>query len=293
MSGRIITGISASYSGPTIAIAHSDGSVTIWNIQTSTKISHFESYFETGGRRLAISDDGELCAVGAYHRHGIVLHKVVDGRMIWQRKDLRKVQTLTFSPQYDDVLVACFDNKSCHVLNVGTGETITTMKGVRRFKRSPFNRLQLLVKARAFELFNHVQSRSIGRIRMASFAVLDAAFTENSVVVAESAGPIRCFDCDETRLMWQYTPEPGSHILSLGYRKETQEVLGVCWSYTVGGDSTLLAFDKNIGEINSKYVLKDLGGESTFAFEGKWLIHNTGVVINTSDGTEVTKLFED
>jgi hypothetical protein len=293
MSDRRIPEIAVSYSGSITAIGHSDGSVTTWNLSTNSEVCHFESHFETGGRRLAISNDGAMCAVGAYDGYGISMHDTVDGKMIWQRKDLQKVQTLTFGNQHSGALIACFDSKPCHILNATTGETISTLRGVRRFYRCYVNGRQLRVGARDFKLFNRDQKRSLGSVKVKSFAVLDAVFTERSVVVAEPAGPTRCFDCTDLGLKWEYAPKPGMHILALGYRRDTQEVLGVCWGYMVGGDATLLAFDENTGEINSKNVLRGFGGACFFALQGKWLIHNTGLMIDTSDSKRTRKLFPD
>jgi len=89
--------IVASDDSPFVAVVDIDCNVSIWNLSTGGKISEFRSFWDIGGQRLAISKDGSRCAVGAWNRYGITMHDTTQGRILWQRKELKKVQSMKFS----------------------------------------------------------------------------------------------------------------------------------------------------------------------------------------------------
>ncbi len=276
--------VAASYAGRIIAAAEFKKTVHIWDLKLERQICCFESIFESGGKRLAISEDGKLCVAGAYDKHGIAMYDALNGDTIWQRKDLNKVQGLYFSSCYQDCILACFDNKPCHVLEAKTGETMTTIKGLRKFAESPFAKIQLLDKKRAIEVLDFEQGQCIGKIKPLTFAVLSSIFTENSVIISEAAGPVSSYAIQGAKLMWRYTPKLGSHVLAVSYCEEMDEIFAAQWSYEKGGDSTLLAFDKNDGNVHRKQLLRGIRGQAIFALKGSRLISYSGKVLDTITG---------
>lgn len=282
--------IATSYSGSIIVTVETDNIVHVWDLNSSSKLCQFESVFETGGQRLAVSENGKICAAGAYHRNGIAMYDTHTGNMIWERRDLKKVQRLKFSRYYQNNLLANFDRISCHVLDKDTGETKALLKAVRGVTESPFERVHLLIKARVADIIDFDNQQLIGRIRPTSFAILDSIFTTDSIVLSEAGGATYCYSTKDAKLIWRYVPEKGSHILSLAYCQETKEVLGMLWSYEKGGDHHLVALNKNSGEISRKCLIPGTLASTSFCLKGTRLITSIGDVFNTSDGQVTSTL---
>jgi hypothetical protein len=81
------------------ATAEFDGRVTVWSVAAQKPIATFGTVSEFGGKRLAILDgDPPIVVAGAWARHGVCAYEASSGRMLWQRRDLRQVQTLSALP---------------------------------------------------------------------------------------------------------------------------------------------------------------------------------------------------
>lgn len=290
MTNSKIRHIATSYNGDIIATAEFEHKVYIWNLQSGKKICEFQSILDFGGMRLAISEDGTFCAAGAYHIHGIAMYKASNGELIWQRKDLKKIQYLQFGLYHKDTLLAFFDEKPCHILDIRNGNTLKTLRGIRNIKESPFNKIQMLDKSLGLEIFDFEKQQRIAKIPRLTFAILDSVFTEESIVISESGGPVSSYSTNDGKLMWRYAPKEGNHILRLAYCEETNEILGVNWSYEKGGSKTLLSFDKNRGKINRQFLIKNCPAETEFALKGSRLITSGGEVISTTNGKVILNL---
>ncbi|NJK96866.1 MAG: hypothetical protein HC905_19870 [Bacteroidales bacterium] len=88
---REIGHISTSFEGNRIALAEFEKEVQIFDIDSFQEISEFTSVLSFGGKRIAINKLGDICAWGAWSRHGICGYNANSGELLWQRKDLKRV----------------------------------------------------------------------------------------------------------------------------------------------------------------------------------------------------------
>ena len=85
---------------PVAALAAFESQVAIWDLQTLRRTIEFETVLDFGGRRLALSSDGSCCIAGAYNRDGVAAYDTNTGRVLWSRRDLKKVQYVSFSAAF-------------------------------------------------------------------------------------------------------------------------------------------------------------------------------------------------
>src|SRR5262249_10321005 len=153
-----------------------------------------------------------------YHAEGVAGYAAANGTEVWRRKDLKKTQTLRISLDGRRVY-ACFDNRSCQVLNLETGKTIKTWAGVRDVWASPYHPIMPLEKRRLVSQAS--EERKIASIPPESFAVLCAAFGPGLVCVSESGGPLRCLDTETGAERWRFQEE-GQHFRVLAFAEHAQ-----------------------------------------------------------------------
>lgn len=269
---RPIRHIATTFDGQLFATAEFERFVSIWRIDDGEHQVSFQTILDFGGQRLAISPDGQLSATGAYHIHGIAVYRVLDGSVIWNRRDLKKVQWLAFDPVHE-TLLAGFDEKPLHILDNNTGETIETWRGVRRKYISPYDRNIYLLDAVKLKLHT---SRKPTPIERRTFAILDVTFSQQAIYLTESTGPLRAIDL-EGSLIWEYVPERGSHFLRIGYNEFTGTLFGVLWRYEKGGPSILVEIDSQTGQPMNELVLGNLA-EAEFGCRGSRLITSDGCI---------------
>lgn len=248
--------------------------VSIWRIDNGEHQISFETILDFGGHRLAISPDGQLCVAGAYYIHGISAYRTLDGSTIWNRKNLKKVQWLAFDP-VQGTLLAGFDERPLHILDINTGETIETWRGVRHKWISPYDKNVYLLDGTRLTL--HSGSSKPISIERRTFAILDVTFGHQAVYLTESGGPLRAIDCSGGSLLWEYVPEGGSHFLRIGYNELTGTLFGVLWQYERGGPKTLVEFEPQTGQPINQLVLGNLA-ETAFGGRGSRLVTSDGCI---------------
>src|SRR5258708_6132927 len=128
MRDSAIRHLATSPSGNLIAAAEFKSRVSIWNLQTQVKLSEFETVLDFGGARLAIDEVGERCVAGAYRVHGIACYNTNNGELLWQRRDLKKVQWIAILPSQNEI--ACgFEIAPLQILSLDNGKTLQKLRG--------------------------------------------------------------------------------------------------------------------------------------------------------------------
>jgi hypothetical protein len=275
----LIRHLATNWSSSVIAAAEFERTVHIWDVTRRAKLATFPTSFDFGGTRLAITPDGRNCIAAAYHVEGIAEYLTADGSETWRRKDLQKAQTLRISLDGRRVY-ACFDNRSCQILNRETGKTIKNWAGVRDVWESPYEPVMLLEK-RSLEL-QSPEERKIASFPAETFAVLSVAFGPGLLCVSESTGPLRCLDTQAGEERWRFR-ESGQHFLKLAFAEQAQAFVGVCWPYERGGSFRLLRFEPQSG---AAAVVSELGkaGGFEFCLRGTRLLSSDGSIMDSATG---------
>jgi hypothetical protein len=271
--------LATSFSGSRFAAAEFEHTVHIWDLRTATRQATFNTVLSFGGRRLAITCDGNRCAAAAYHVRGVEAYSTSEGAVLWRRTDLKKVQSVSVSID-DRRIYCCFDEKPCHVLSCDTGRTIRSWRGVRSVWESPYEELMLLVK-RAFVVQSH-DEREISRFERESFGVLSVAFALGFVCVSEAGGPLRCLSTSSGYEVWRFS-ERGKHFLNLAFSETANAFVGVLWPYERGGRHQLFRFERETGAVLDVSELPQ-AAEFAFCQRGSRLITSDGSLINVATG---------
>jgi hypothetical protein len=286
MIGSAIRHLAASRSGRIVAAAEFQSAVSIWDLETQTKQSQFDSILDFGGTRLAIDEEGKRCVAAAYHVHGIACYNPQTGEVLWARKDLKKVQRIAISPLQDTI--ACgFEGGPLQILSMRNGKTLQKVRGCHHLHLSPHEPIQLADKRNP--VLETLDGSVIARLGRESFAVLSVAFGHGAVAISEAGGPIRCFRTSTGELLWRYGGPQGCHSLRLGYNTERRRFLSVEWPYQKGGRTTLFVFGPN-GRIEAQFPL-DSSIVQEFCLSGTRLLSSSGWLLDTTTG-KVTGYFD-
>jgi hypothetical protein len=254
------------------AFAGFERQVHVWNLQSLGAMASLATILDLGGRRLSLSPDGARCVAGAYHAEGVACHDVCSGALVWQRKDIRKLQLVRHA--LDQPVVRCFfDRSPAQVISASNGETLATLRGVRDVVESPYASVDLIEKG-DLELRSR-QGQLIRKLRRTTFALLSACFSPRHLMVSESGGPVRCVDLVTGQEAWRFEPDAGHHFLEIGHVRSTGCFFGVDWPFERGGSKRLFRLD--VDERMALPVLS-LGSPDTIAFDGQ------GEQLVTSDG---------
>jgi len=276
----VIRHIATFYDSPVIAVADFERYVQIWDIDSQRRIADLETTLDFGGNRLAITRDGQHCAVGAYHIHGVALYETKDGTEVWRRKDLKKVQSIRASVDGQRLLCG-FEGKSFELLDVKTGRSKPSLRGVKDVFESVYDDLMIIdTKGRDFKLAN-AANKQIATVPRTTFAALGFAFAPGKLCITESGGSTRCYDTRTGKELWEHNPGNGIHALDLTYDESTQMFAAITWPYQKGGEHQLVTLHPDDGEAVRRTAIT---GAHEFAFcsNGSAFITSDGKIRNTA-----------
>jgi WD40 repeat protein len=278
--------LAASRTGSVLAAAEFKQRVYLYDLQTLERAHTLQTTLDFGGRRLAISDDGRTVIVGAYERSGIAAYSGHDGRELWRRKDLKKVQNIHFSADNTRVF-CCFDSRPCESLNPATGRSGMSLRAVRAIWESAYAPVRFLVRPRDYAIGDF--EAPIASIPRVSFYVLSADFSPTLVCVTEAGGPVRAFDTSSGAEVWRHTPAQGTHFLQVAFCAGLRSFVGVSWPFERGGQNLLQRFSSDNG---SPTVVCDVGpaAELEFCQRGARLVTDAGSVFDVASGGKVASL---
>ncbi len=271
--------LAASYEGTILATAEFESMVHVWDLESLTKVSEFKTTLDFGGHRLAISPDGKTVAAGAWARHGIAAYRSDNGRELWRRKDLKRVQYLNFD-RTGQQLWCSFDEIACHSLQIENGKTLQVVRDAEKLWISPLGSTRLLQRPYDFALVN--ENGQIAYIPKASFAALSVAFSETEVCISESDGPVRSFSLYSAKQIWRCDPPKGVHFLEVGFSSILGKFAGVSWPFEKGGPSILHQFDGKSGRATSLCEVDC--PDSVFCQKGSHLVTRNGSVLDIQSG---------
>jgi WD40 repeat protein len=277
-----ISHLATSPKGSKLAAGEFERTVHIWDLKSRQRISVFDTVLSFGGHRLAISSDGKVCIAGAYLVEGVVAYSTTTGKIVWCRKDLKKVQRIRISND-DQRVFCCFDAKPCQILDRRTGKTISMWPGVRNLWLSAVAPVALVEKNSGVLVRSLRGEEALRLDCKPRVGLLAAAFSSDRCVISESAGPLRCFDLNSGRERWSFAPEPGEHFLDVARVDRDKLFVGICWPFEHGGKYRLLQIDPDSGVTTKSTVLPNCN-ETAFYNDGSRLLLNTGLVFDAVTG---------
>lgn len=260
--------------------------VQIFDIKDQQVLSKFETILDYGGRRIAIDEEGEICICGCWERHGICGYETATGQLIWQRKDLKKVQHIQTLRSDKNIVFTEFNTGASRLLDIRTGADVGKISGVDQYFESKFQAINVFDKSGKVQIIDRATAKTKITIDRQSFATLDVSFAPGTVLIAESAGPLSCYDTENGKLIWRIPLNEDGHFLRTGYNENLGVYLGVSWPLK-GGNKKLKYINQASGEIE-KEISINRAVETEFAFDGRILVTADRKLINIETGEQTT-----
>jgi len=279
--------IATSCGGHIIALAEFEKTVQIFDIMEQKIISEFETILDFGGERLAISEDGQVCICGCWKRHGICGYETKTGKLIWQRKDLKKVQHIQILRSSKNKVFTYFEIGPGRVLDLHTGKDLEKMPGVKYCFESKFQPINVLDKSTKIQLIDRNTLEVKANIQRQSFATLDIATSPDSIVVSESGAPLTCYDTEKGSLKWRIYLSKEGHFLKICYNDRLNKFIGISWPFVNGGNKKLRYINPDNGTIENETVI-NCPAETEIVMEGKFLVTSDRDLINIETGEKKT-----
>ncbi len=219
-----------------------DGRVVVWSSDDLEVEARLVCRYSMGGNRIAVMDAGVPCIVtGSWERPGVQAYGLA-GDLLWQRRDLNRVQTVRPASADGTLVAVCRENGPAHVLDVASGETKASLRGGRDVFFEPNGRRALIERSGAVSL--EVDGEKAWTRPLVSFALLSVSFCEAVVVLSESGGPVRGLSIDDGAEVWRYECEEGVHYVALSYDEPRRSVIAVAMNYATHAPSLVAAFDR-------------------------------------------------
>lgn len=280
--------VATSHNGNLVAVGAFERRIAIWNIKTLAMCAEFDSSLDFGGERLAISPNNQFVVAGAYRRLGISCHEAKSGKLLWQRKDLKKVQHISTS--IDSMFVYCgFEAGPACALSITTGDLLGKTRALKRTYVSPYDQL-LMHEHRSQPLVVYsLTEGKLGELSKTTFALLDATFSPDALVISEVGGPIRCFELMDLRERWRMDQPDGIHAIKMTFAESQKSFLAVQWAYKESGEHSLITLDPKSGKTMSSLMLP-AAFEFGFCKKGSLLLTNDGTLLDTTTCKPTSKL---
>jgi hypothetical protein len=189
--------IETSYFNNLVVAGEFNKRVSVWNASTGEKISEIETLFDFGGRRFAISPKGNRVAAGAYDgsylndkkRYGgaVALYNIDDGREIWKRKDIKRIQKIKFGGKaYQDRILTFFSDQACQALRISDGTTEKKLRNAEWIVESPRGDIQYIQGHYSYRVLDtSTGKRLLHRDYFFTMTADYAAFTNEGVVIMD------------------------------------------------------------------------------------------------------------
>ncbi|MFD0680351.1 MULTISPECIES: hypothetical protein [unclassified Paenibacillus] len=254
--------------------AEFEKTVSVWSMIKMEKLATFDTVMDFGGSRLAvIPTENPLVVAGAYERYGVCGYNAITGGLLWQRKDLKKVQIIRWMPiSSKGVLVgAGFDTKPYLILNALTGETEQSLRGVREVYLHENGEFAIQTTDSEVRLCNlpdwKVAWKKKGRLNR-------AAFNDEQVLLTWADGT-RCFNLNGQEL-WNVE----NNFMEITWHKKLGHWLGIqhFGNRNEGKGMEIVQLDTN-GDVVFK---TNIGLTSSWGFfaDGGHLVTSSGEVLS-------------
>lgn len=256
-----------------------DGLLAIYDLYSQAVTRQHVPEYDIGGRRVALSSDGSFVVVAAYHRHGLAVRDA-SGSVLWQRRDIKKTQNVVWS-MTDQVIYCCVEKRGCFLLAASDGNELGRWRGVQRNFVGAGNKI-IRTTSKHIELTSD-NGESLAKTPLVTFAALWAEFGDGTVAISESGGPVRFFSSTNLRVIAEYIPPKGHHVLTLGFSPAEGIYRGVEWEYAERGEATLLEFGRS--DYSVKRRMKLSSSRAQFCLAGTHLVLDNGALVNVHGQT--------
>lgn len=235
-----------------------------------------------GGNRLAILQDGSGFAAAAFESYGVSFHRADTGERVWNRRDLKRCQTVAFL-NGDQWLFCELEGRSSLLLDPTTGENLLVLPRIHAWFWCPFTSRSLQHRAGGYYWLLRESLAMLAKIPMTSFGLLDVAFSPSIVCVSEACQSVRAFESATGQLLWELPKRTGVHATQIVYSPKSNEFVAVMFPYETALDSRLTRIDPVTGAVIGAYEIPRTTSVG-FASAGTRFVGSRGEVRAVIDG---------
>jgi hypothetical protein len=261
--------------------------VSLWSYSKKEKISEIDTILDFGGSRLALLPTNDhLIITGAYERFGAVAYNYFAGEIVWQRKDLKRIQTVTYLTINNEVVVGIgFDERPFTLLNIKDGSTINSYRGIRNIYSNDENTLFILQSNNRIQLSDLDTGNVYWR---KDISPLFTCLTKNSLL-SNTGYKLEEYDLNGDS-KWHYNC-PDNHIIhNIIWNQRKRSWLFILWNNIKGGPKFL----GSINEFGALESINSLGEIWQYEFfrNGELIITSDGEILSTTDLSVMWKFCE-
>lgn len=283
----------ASYDSCHFGASLEEGAITIWKSDSSLPITTVKPGFSGGESRHFVDSVNRLIYSGTWE-DGLTCYDYADDRVVWHRNDLIGIQTVNLSAGFPASVFITLerpDYRQEPEIISGIVE-LDAYNGSSRWRADKGDwvylhpRKPLIViqdrRNRMIRILDRAKTE-VGSIPMVHFAILNVAFGENLIAIAEGAKGVRVCDLHGKVI---------SHYAPTGRKPN-------CINVTFAGDrvcihdswdgSFVSIIDPYSGKLISEYK-RDSHGAMCFIDDGIRFVDSSGRVCQSFDGEVVATL---
>jgi WD40 repeat protein len=273
--------------GRLLCVSCDDQSIKIWDTKTLQEITEIEPGFSGGRERIAIEPKTSLLVSGTWE-DGLTCYDYSVDRVSWRRDDLIGIQAVALSPAFESSVFVAVEAPDYRVdepgifsgvveLDIHTGQTKWQADEAESIYLHP--RIPVLVlTSRANRLVRILDAsrKQTGSIPMIYFAVLDVAFKDNLIALAEGQKGARLIELSGQVLFCHCPTSRQPNCLNLAFEGD---VLNIIDSW----DNTFVTRLDATGRILHEYT-RDNHTDVCFIRDGGRFVDSYGNVCFSSDG---------
>ncbi len=264
----------SSRNGKYFLAAESEKIVAAYESITGRKLGEYNTHFQSGGRRMCITDSGKYFASAAYGRFGITLFDIETGNELWTIKEVKKVQRICFSAD-ETMLFAINAENKLYSISLIDGSIISIEKGIQSF----FSDGTLEVKLTKDEcLVWNGTSANLTDKKVLCFCV-----GNSKVFCSIMGGGIKCFS-DSGNELWSAENKLEEHYIKLSCCPEFDYIIGLGFKFGSSRTEPFYFVDVYSAEKGDLIFSAGLNDDFAYTFidNGKRIVSGTGKVYTLS-----------
>lgn len=208
-----INEMESSVNGKFFMAGSSDGKIMVFNSETGERFGPYQTEFLSGGRRMCLSDDGELFAAGNYNK-SVTVYETTTGKVL-RSDDFFHTQKLRFSLDKKQLWVFYSDMQIIVTLNEKLQDLKHNISDIY-----PDSEMPLTLSG------DEKQIKFPGKILKLEKEVMDMFPRNGRVYCALFGGGIKCFSKTKKEL-WSVDSNPGEIYQKIAYLEKFNYVLGM------------------------------------------------------------------
>ncbi len=248
-----ITEMRSSRNGKFFMAGSSDGEIIVINSETAERFGAYQTKFESGGRRMCVSDDGEYFAAGSYSRD-VSVYETKTGKAVYRDDTFFHTQNLRFSLDRKQLFV--FYSDIMYIMTLGE-KMLDIKHNISDYY--PDDEMSLTLSG------DEMQIKFPGKILKLEKSVMDMFPKNGRVYCALFGGGIKCFSKTKKEL-WSAESNPNEHYQRIAYCDKLGYVMGLGFKFNEPRTEPFHFVDVRNAETGELIYTVGLNGANYFAF---------------------------